>query len=103
MSYITLSQLKHHLQIDQEWDEDNNYLLHLIDTSENAVSKAINKPLYACVTQEGILPPSITHSILLLAGSLYNQRESIAPIQLHKANHSLDWLLSLDRHYNIPR
>lgn len=101
MSYITVSQLKHHLQIDQDWDEDNSYLLHLIDASENIVAKAINKPLYACVTQEGILPPSITHSILLVAGSLFENRESVAPVQMHKVPHSLDWLLGLDRHYHI--
>lgn len=103
MAYITKHQLKQHLQIDQDWDKDDSYLQYLIDASENIVAKAINKPLYSCVTQEGILPSSITHSILLVAGSLFENRESVAPIQMHKVPHSLDWLLGLDRHYHIPR
>ena len=101
--FTRLSTAKHHLLLDDEFTLDDSYIISLIETAENAVSKALNKPLCACVTQEGLLPPTIQHSILLLVGSLYSQRESVAPVQLHKTPHSLDWLLGLDRHYNIPK
>lgn len=99
--YVTISEAKAHCLVDKEFVEDDNLFLHLIEVAENAVAKAINKPLIACVTQEGLLPPSIKHSILLTVGNFYAQRESVAPVQLHSAPKSLDWLLGLDRHYHI--
>lgn len=101
--YLTLGETKRFLLIDDEFTLDDQLIISLIQVAENAVAKAINKPLYACVTQEGLLPPTIKQSILLVVGSLFANRESVSPVQLNKVPHSLDWLLSLDRHYNIPR
>lgn len=99
--FIRLSEAKKHLLLDDEFTLDDSYIISLIETAENAVAKAINKPLCACVTQEGTLPPTIKHSVLLLVGSMYANRESVSPVQLHKISHGLDWLLGLDRHYHI--
>ena len=101
--FIRLSEAKKHLFLDDEFTLDDSYIISLIEVAENAVSKAINRPLYACMTQEGTLPPTIKHSVLLLIGSMYANRESVSVAQLHKTPHSLDWLLGLDRHYNIPK
>lgn len=103
MSYITLSEARKQCEIDADWHNDDNYLLHLIEVSENAVSKQINRPLYACVTQEGILPPTIKHAVLLTVATLYENREAVSPAQLHKVPMTFDWLCGLDRHYHIPR
>lgn len=99
--YLTLGETKRFLLIDDEFTLDDQLIISLIETAENAISKAINKPLYACVTQEGLLPATIKQSILLMVGNLYNSRESVAPVQMYNVPKSLDWLISLDRHYHI--
>ena len=101
--FITLSEAKRHLIIDDEFTLDDALIIDLIQVAENAVAKAINRPLYACVTQEGTLPPTIKQSVLLMVGNLYNSRESVAPVQMYNVPKSLDWLLGLDKHYHIPR
>lgn len=101
MSYVTISEARKQCEIDADYHDDDKFLLHLIEVSENAVAKQINRPLYACVTQEGILPPTIKHAVLLTVASLYENRESISPIQLHDVPRSFQWLTSLDRHYHI--
>ena len=101
--YITLGEARKQCNIDEDFNLDDNYLLSLIEVAENAVSKNINRPLYACVGQDGLLPPTIRHQILLLVANFYENRESIAPVQMHALPQSFDWLASLDRHYHIPR
>lgn len=101
--YITLSEARKHCNIDDDFHADDDYFLHLIEVAENAVSKNINRPLYACVGQDGLLPATIRHQILILVANLYENRESIAPIQMHSLPKSFDWLASLDKHYHIPR
>lgn len=99
--YVTLSEARKQCEIDADWHDDDNFLLHLIEVSENAVAKQINRPLYACVTQEGILPPTIKHAVLLTVATLYENRESVSATQLHDVPRSFQWLTSLDRHYHI--
>lgn len=101
--YLTLSETKRHLIIDDEFTLDDPLIIHLIEVAENAISKAIDRPLAACVQQDGTLPASIKHSILLMVANLYTNRESVSPVQLHSVPKSMDWLISLNRHYHIPR
>lgn len=101
--YITLSEAKRHLNIDDEYTLDDEYIISLIQTAENAVAKKLDRPFAALVQQDGTIPPTVKHSVLLLTGTLYSQRESVAPIQLHTVPHTLDWLLGCDKHYHIVR
>ena len=43
--YITKDLAKHHLQIDEEYLEDDDYLVLLIQAAEDAVSKHLDIPL----------------------------------------------------------
>lgn len=99
--FTTLSTARKHCNIDDDFHADDDYLLHLIEVAENAVAKNINRPLYACVGQDGLLPPTIRQQILILVATMYENREATAPIQMHKLPTSFDWLASLDRHYHI--
>lgn len=101
MSYIRLSEAKSHCLVDKDFTDDDSYFLHLIEVAENSVEKNINRPLYACVGQDGLLPPTIRHQILILVATMYENREATAPIQMHNVPKSFDWLASLDRHYHI--
>ncbi len=88
--YITISQARKQCNLDEDFKEDDKYLISLIEVAENAVEKNINRPLYACVGQDGLLPPTIRQQILILVATLYENRESIAPIQMHSLPHSFD-------------
>lgn len=101
--FTTLSTVRKHINIDDDFHDDDQYLLELIEVAENIVAKQINRPLPACVGQDGLLPATIRHSILIVVANLYSQRESIAPIQMHKVPHTLEWLMSTDRRYIQPR
>lgn len=101
--YITLSEARKHCNIDDDFHADDQYFLSLIEVAENAVAKQIDRPLYACVGQDGLLPPTIRHAILIMVATMYENREAVAPIQMHKVPHTFDWLCSLDKHYHIPR
>lgn len=96
---VTLSEAKRHLNLDEWFDEDDGYITELIKVSESAVEKIIGKPLIKCIDQSGELDPSIKHSILLLTGTYYNQREATSPSNISKVPNTLDFLTDLNKQY----
>ena len=43
--YITLSQAKKQLQIDEDFSDDDNYIISLIQVAEDAIAKNLDMPL----------------------------------------------------------
>lgn len=76
--YINLSLAKKHMNIDEDFTDDDEYILHLIQASEDAVQYHIDCPLsyYECC--DGELESGLKHSILLLIGHYYNSREAVS-------------------------
>ena len=99
--YITKDLAKHHLQIDEEYLEDDDYLVLLIQAAEDAVSKHLDIPLDKLL-QNGVLPASIIQAILLLIGNFYANREPVSYTTVVKIPYTVDYLLSLYKHYYIP-
>lgn len=99
--FTTLQTARKFCNIDDDFHADDDLLLHFIETAENSVEKNINRPLYACVGQDGLLPATIRQQILILVSTFYENRECISPVQMHALPKSFDWLASLDRHYHI--
>ena len=97
--YITLSQAKKHLNIDDFYNEDDNYILDLIKVSEDVVEKRNGRPLCTCIDKHGELEPSVKHSILVLIGTYYNQRESTSPVNITKVPYTFDFLCDLEKKY----
>lgn len=77
MAYITLELAKKHLNIEQEYTEDDSYITILIGAAENVVSKDICEPL-AELESDGKLPDSLIFAILLQVGDYYSSRETLA-------------------------
>ncbi|PWM22828.1 MAG: phage gp6-like head-tail connector protein [Clostridiales bacterium] len=98
--YITISRAKKHLQIDECFKEDDEYILDLIKVAEDAVARNLNVPL-AHLVKNGYLPQSVEHSILLLIGNLYANREPVSFTTASKVPYTLDYLLGLYKHYFI--
>jgi len=98
MAYITIEQLKHHLRIEVNADDD--YLGGLEQVAEVAIANELGKPL-AWYTKKGVLPTPLQHAIKLLVGDLYNNRESVAFAAPHEVPRTLHYLLQPYRKYDV--
>ena len=99
--YITVDEAKKHLNIDASFKDDDNYISDLIVVAEDAVSQHLDIALDELVVG-GNLPPAILHSILLIVGNLYANREPISYTSVVKVPYTLDYLLGLYKHYYLP-
>lgn len=98
--YVTLEQAKKHLNIDDSFKDDDNYILDLIKVSEDAVQKNTDIALSEMV-DGGTLPPSIIHSILLLVGNLYNNREATSYSVPSEVPFAYKYLINLNRNFEV--
>lgn len=98
--YVTLQQAKKHLNIDDSFTDDDNYILQLIQVAEDAVEKNTDIALSEMV-EGGILPPSLTHSILLLVGNLYNNREATSYSVPSEVPFAYKYLINLNRNFEV--
>lgn len=74
--YITVEDLKKHLNVDHY--EDDVYIEELAEVAEDAVAEYLNRPLTDFVDSAGVLKASVRHAIRLLVGTWYASRESVA-------------------------
>lgn len=100
--YVELETAKKHLNLDDSFTDDDSYITFLIQAAEEAVSKHIDQPLVELEDSKGELPPAILHSILLLIGNLYANREPVAFANAVKVPYTLDYLLGLYKYYYLP-
>lgn len=76
--FLTIEKVKKHLNIDNDFTEDDNYITSLIEVSENVVERHIGYKLSSLVeANEGILPKGLEHAMLLMIGTFYASRESV--------------------------
>lgn len=99
--YVTLKLAKKHLQIDDSYTDDDDYITGLIQVAEDAVSQHLDIALQDLLV-DGLLPSAIVHSILLMVGNLYANREPVAYTSVVKVPYTIDYLLGLYKHYIIP-
>lgn len=74
MNQTKLNEVKLHLQIDNDYIGDDEYLMSLIEVAEEIVSQHINRSLDEYTPA---LPAPIKQAILLLIGNYYSNREPI--------------------------
>lgn len=98
--FITLEEIKKHLNIDQDFTDDDELLESLIDTAENAVAIHIDRSLCDIADENGGLPPVLIHAMKLFIGDMYQSRESTSfsgtPTEIP---FSYNYLTSLYRQY----
>ena len=99
MNYITIDQVKSHLLINQDFHDDDAYLFSLIQVAEQAVSLFIDQPLSEISDENGKIPDSLRHAMLLLIGNLYNNRESTINLNINEVPHAFQFLLDLYQKY----
>lgn len=98
--YITLKLAKKHLNIDDSFTDDDDYILGLIQVAEDAVAKNENIAL-GDLLHNGMLPHSVIHSILLLIGNLYNNREAVSYSTPSEVPYAYKYLVNLNRNFTI--
>jgi len=93
MAVVSLALFKKHVRADDFCDDDD-YLLHLIDAAETSVVNATNRS-YDELTEDtaGELPAPLKHAILMLAAHWYNQRESVSGVQMQEVPDALQALV----------
>lgn len=98
--YVTLEQAKKHLNIDNSFTDDDNYILQLIQVAEDAVEKNTDIALSEQIV-DGQLPSTIIHSILLLVGNLYNNREATSYSVPSEVPFAYKYLINLNRNFEV--
>ena len=98
--YIQLDLAKKHLNIEEDFTEDDEYILSLIEVAESAVRVHVNED-FASIAEKngGCLPPPILQAVLLMIGNMYQNREPIGTKnQAFPFNYQ--YLIDLYRNYN---
>ena len=95
--YITLLEAKKHLNIDEDFHEDDAYLTSLITVAENVVIKHLDKEGNKMSLFGGQnCPPNIKQATLMLIGHFYSNRESTTYASNMEIPLGYKYLLSLD-------
>lgn len=103
MTYLTLTEIHKHLNIDTAFTDDDTYLTALATASEDVVSKYIDYPLENLEDTNHKLPEALKCAMLLWIGSIYAVRESISSVNMSTVPHSLELLCDLYRDYKINK
>lgn len=90
MAELNLTLLKKHVRAD-DFDGDDTYLQHLLDTAKEAVIKATNRTEeeLQAIAGGNSLPNMLNQAVLMLAAHWYNQRESVATAQMSEVPDSM--------------
>lgn len=97
--YLQLYQIKKHLNIDDEFHDDDEYLGSLALAAEKAVELSIDDKLSKLEDDEGYIPTPLSQAMLQMVGSWYANRESVAPVSMQKVPHTFDFVIYLYRNY----
>lgn len=100
MAYITLELAKKHLNLEDSFKEDDEYILGLIAVSEDTVEMHVNRDLEELAEKNGgCLPAPILQAMLLYIEHLYQNR-GVVGTHTDNLSRSYDYLIDLYRNYN---
>lgn len=101
MTYLNLELIKNHLNL-QNFSDDDKYLQHLASAVEFVVERDIDKKLTTIAQEnDGELPPSLLHAMLLLLGSYYANRENISYASCVEVPKTYAYICDLYRSYGV--
>nr|DAS64110.1 MAG TPA: head tail connector [Caudoviricetes sp.] len=94
--FVTLEMIRTHLNIEQQYKLEDDYLLHLREVAFLVVQNHICSDL---ATLQGS-KKALQHCLLLLIGTFYLQRESIGTSSMKECPHTLGYILDQYKNYN---
>lgn len=96
MNTLTLNLIKQHLNIDQDFTADDEYLTSLGEVAEEMVLKHLDyNNINEIVVKFNGFPVPIRHAMLLLVGNFYMNRESVSTVTMTSIPHSYEYLLAV--------
>lgn len=98
--FVQLYQIKKHLNIDEYFKDDDEYLVSLEQIAESIVERHIDRKLGELVGEDGELPSPLLHAILILIANFYMQRESISYSSMTEVPQSYNYILDLFKDYS---
>ncbi len=96
--YLTLADIKKHLNIDSSFTDDDDYLAALSFVAEDVISKYLDCDLTDLYIS-GELPNAVRHAMLLFIGNMYKNRESTTNVPVNVIPHSFELLCALYHNY----
>lgn len=100
---LSLNQIKKHLNIDENYNGDDEYLQQLNRVADEVVEKHINRSLYDIKAEnKGELPSALEQAILLLIANFYANREPITYTSATELPISYNYILDLYKCYYNP-
>lgn len=103
MTYLTLEEIKKHLNIDTAFEDDDNYLQALGTASEEVVSRHIDEPLSLLEDDSHAIPQPLKFAMLLWIGTMYAVRESATSSTMTPVPHSFEMLCDAYRNYSYDK
>lgn len=101
MNHLTLKLIKEHLNLDNDFTLDDEYLSMLGDVVESVVELHIDDSFaYLSNVNGGHLPAPLIQAMLLLLGTYYANREHIAFNSNYEVGNSYTFLIDLYRNYS---
>lgn len=100
MTYLDLTTIKTHLNIDASFTDDDEYITSLGNAAEDVVAQYINRDLCDLEDANKKIPQSLIQAMLLWIGTQYCVRESVTSSVMTPVSHSFDLLCDLYRKYN---
>ena len=100
MNCIPLELVKKHLNLDEDYIEDDEYILGLVAAAKGAVEMALNASLDRLAEENGgEVPTAIIQAILLMVGNFYQNRE-ITGSKTAALPYNFEYLINLYKHYD---
>ena len=98
--YLQLDLVKKHLNIEDDFKEDDEYIINLIEVAESSVRCHINDDFTKIAEKNGgVLPPPILQAALLMIGNLYQNREIVGG-KAQTLPFNYQYLIDLYKNYN---
>ena len=98
--YLQLYQIKKHLNINEDFHSDDEYLVDLATVAEKVVENHIDTPLMKLENEEGEIPSPLLQAMLLFIGNMYANRESVAFASVQVLPHAYDYIIALYKNYD---
>lgn len=98
--YIPLDLAKKHLNLEEDWMDDDEYIFGLIEMAEQSVRVHINEDFGSIAEKNGgCLPAPILQAALLMIGNMYQNREPLGT-RTQALPFNYQYLIDLYRNYN---
>ena len=98
--YFVADEIKQHLNIEQDFKEDDNYINQLQEAATDAIELNCDVVLSDLEDENGNLPPAIRQAIMILVANFYNNRESVTSTSANIIPYSLQYLVDLYKDYS---